>query len=269
MNRIEKKFKELKAINRSALIVYLTAGDPDLATTEKLIHILEKAGADIIELGVPFSDPMADGPTIQLASERALKNYFTLDDIFKMVKRVRKNSEIPMVLFSYYNPIFSYGERSAVKKAKEAGIDGFLIVDLPPEEGKNLKTLCSSSDLKVIFLCAPTSSEERIRIISKQSSGFIYYVSVTGVTGARKELPSDLREHIRKIKSISKLPLVVGFGISNPEQARVVAKVADGVVVGSALVERIAKFGFSKRLEREVEKFIKSLKQAMLRQGES
>lgn len=265
MNRIEKKFKELKKKNQSALILYLTAGDPDLKTTEKLIFTLEKAGADIIELGVPFSDPTADGPTIQSASMRALKKTFSLTDIFALVKRVRKNSEIPLLLFSYYNPIFKFGEKKAVVEAQKAGIDGMLIVDLPPEESNSLRKFTQKAGLSLVHLATPTSDPERLKLIAKASQGFIYYVSVTGITGARKELPRDIYQHITQIRQVSHLPVAVGFGVSDPTQAKNLAKIANGVVIGSALVSLIEKFSHSPKLHHEIEKFVSSIKSAIIK----
>ena len=263
MNRINAKFKELAKKNQAALILYLTAGDPDLAATEKLIVTLAQAGADIIELGVPFTDPTADGPTIQAASMRALKNYFTLDDVFEMVERVRKVSSVPLLLFSYYNPIFKYGEEKAASVGAESGSDGMLVVDLPPEESASLRGHCRDYGLNLVHLAAPTSDAARLKLVAKSSSGFIYYVSVTGITGARAELPKDITEHLKQIKKISRLPVAVGFGVSRPEQAQYLARVADGVVIGSALVSVIAKHGRSKQLFSEAAKFAASFKSAI------
>jgi len=263
MSRIDEKFKELRKKKQAGLVLYITAGDPDLKTTEKLIPTLEQAGADIIELGIPFTDPTADGPTIQAASMRALKNYFTLDDIFSMMERVRKVSQVPILLFSYYNPIFKYGEEKAASLAQESGVDGMLVVDLPPEESKSLRNLCKNYGLNLVALAAPTSNENRLKLIANSSSGFIYYVSVTGITGARKTLPKDIQEHIEQIKKFSKLPIAVGFGVSTPAQAKSLSGIADAVVVGSALVSIIEKFGKSKELIPQAQKFVASLKSAI------
>ena len=263
MSRIEDKFKELKEKNQPGLVLYLTAGDPNLETTEKLIFCLEQAGADIIELGVPFSDPMADGPTIQLASQRALKNYFTLEDVFALVERVRQRSQIPILLFSYYNPIFKFGEERAVSLAQETGVDGMLVVDLPPEESGSLRELCKSYGLNLVHLIAPTTPPERIKLISELSSGFIYYVSVTGVTGARSELPKDIIEHLAMVKRYTHLPVAVGFGISRPEQAKKLAEVADAIVIGSALVKIIEEFSGSDELFKRTSEFVQSIKLAL------
>jgi len=264
MNRIEEKFRELKAKNQAALILYITAGHPDLATTEKIILTLADAGADIIELGIPFTDPTADGPTIQAASMAALKNYFTLDDVFSMVERVRTRSPVPLLLFSYYNPIFKFGEEHAVSLAQESGIDGMLIVDLPPEESASLRKLCKDYGLNLVHLAAPTSDSKRLKLIAKSSSGFIYYVSVTGITGARAELPKDIIDHLKQIKKVSGLPVAVGFGVSKPDQARELARFADGVIIGSALVSIIEKYSSSPALLQEIKNFISPFKSAII-----
>lgn len=237
MGKISQKFQELERKREKALITFITAGDPDLATTEALIPVLEAAGADIIELGVPFSDPMADGPTIQKASERALAAGTTLPNILTMVKSVRRFSQIPIVLMGYFNPIFLYDTKRFVADAVAAGVDGVLLVDLPPEEAGDFKAEAEKGGLDVIFLLTPTSDEKRIGKVARLGSGFIYYVSVTGVTGARDSVADSIFEKVDGIKKRIDLPVVVGFGISDPVQAGRVAGVADGVVVGSALVK--------------------------------
>lgn len=237
MGRIASKFAALARENKKALVTFITAGDPDLATTQAHISVLEKAGADLIELGVPFSDPMADGPTIQLSSERALSAGTTLAKILAMVKSVRRNSDIPIILMGYYNPFFLYGiERFAIDAAA-AGVDGVLLVDLPPEEADEFKVIADLSGLDTIFLLTPTSDASRIKKVTRSASGFIYYVSVTGVTGARGTVAETVFGDVRKIKERVSIPVVVGFGISDPDQAGRIAAVADGVVVGSALVK--------------------------------
>ncbi len=263
MNRIDKKFKKLREKNQAALVLYITAGDPDLKTTEKIILTLAEAGADLIELGVPFTDPTADGPTIQKASLRALKKPFGLEEIFAMVERVRKHSQVPLMLFSYYNPIFKFGEEKAASLGQEAGIDGMLVVDLPPEESYNLRNFCNKSRLCLVHLATPTSDAARLKLVAGASSGFIYYVSVTGITGARKELPKGITDHIAQIRKVSDLPIAVGFGVSSPAQAKMLAKIADGVVIGSALVSVVAKFGRSKNLLPALKKFVAPIKSAM------
>jgi tryptophan synthase alpha chain len=218
-------------------VTFITAGDPDLATTEAMIHHLEEAGADVIELGVPFSDPMADGPTIQKSSERALAAGTTLAGILSSVKRVRTECQVPLLLMGYYNPIFCYGPEKFCRDAVAAGVDGVLVVDLPPEEGAIFSRLAAAAGLDVIFLLTPTSDSTRIRKVRQLGRGFIYYVSVTGVTGAREAVAGDIRAMVESIRAEASLPVVVGFGISTPDQAAQVAAMADGVVVGSALVK--------------------------------
>lgn len=263
MSRIAEKFAALKKSGRAGLVTYLTAGDPDLVTTEKLIHCLEPAGADILELGVPFSDPMADGPTIQAASDRALQNPFSLDAIFSLVERVRKQSQLPILLFGYYNPVFRYGEEKFVSVAQESGVDGLLVVDLPPEEGEGLGRRCAKAGLDLVYCLAPTSTEERIQLVTRAGTGFVYYVSVTGVTGARSELSRTIARDVARIKKQTDLPVAVGFGISTPDQAQEVARHAEGVVVGSALVKVIEQYGRSPELLDRVREFVSSLKQGV------
>ena len=239
MNRIDQKFRELKAKKQKALIIYLTCGYPDLKTTEKLVLELESRGADIIELGVPFSDPLADGPVIQESSAYALKKGINPKRIFSLVRSLRKNTQIPICLMGYYNPVLSFGPVKFVQEALKSGVDGIIIPDLPPEEDRELVSLSKERGLKTIFFLSPTSSKERMRYIAQVSSGFIYYVSLTGVTGARQNLPSDLKENIRIIKSYTKKPVCVGFGISRPEHIAGVFRITDGAIVGSALIKLI------------------------------
>jgi len=264
MSRIKKRFESLKSNGEKALAVFITAGDPDLTTTADLILKMEKAGADIIELGVPFSDPMADGPTIQLSSERALAAGTTLPRILDMVKTVRQQSQIPILLMGYYNPLFLFGPGRFAEEAVAAGVDGVLVVDLPPEESETEGFTLNArrQGLDVIFLLAPTSSDERIDKVVKLGRGFIYYVSVTGVTGARKDVSASLSEEVARIREKSSIPVVVGFGISDPEQAGTVASFADGVVVGSALVKLFEKYQ-GKELTENVVEFVSSLKAGM------
>jgi len=242
MSRISGKFAELAGKGEKALITFITAGDPDLATTEELILQLERSGADVIELGVPFSDPMADGPTIQLASERALAAGTTLPGILSLVKSVRSKTEIPIILMGYYNPVFLYGIQRFAADASAAGVDGVLLVDLPPEESAEFKAATKEHGLDLIFLLTPTSDKSRISRVAKLGSGFIYYVSVTGVTGSRTEVADSVFNEVAAIRQQLSLPLVVGFGISNAERAGLVAAVADGVVVGWALVKYCENF---------------------------
>ena len=254
MSRISKKFKQLKKERRKALIPFITAGDPSLARTEKLILTLEEAGADIIELGVPFSDPMADGPVIQASSERALKKGANLNKILKLVSRVRKKTQIPIVLMGYYNPVFVMGISTFAKKAAEAGVDGVLTVDLPPEEAYPLAHELKKNRIDPIFLLAPTSTLDRIRKAAHLGSGFLYYVSMTGITGAKLSVTDEIQKQVRRIRSLSSLPVAVGFGISHPHQAAAIKKMADGVVIGSALIRILSRN--SPSLTRQVYRFI-------------
>ncbi len=239
MNRIDKKFQELREQNRRAFMPYLCAGDPIPKLTEKLLLTLEEAGADLIELGVPFSDPIADGPTIQRASERALKHRISLQQILDMVNTLRQQTDIPIALMSYYNPIFSMGESVFCEAAQVAGVDGIIVPDLPIEEAQPLLDVAPQYNLSTIFLVAPTSSAERMQRIAAVSTGFIYCVSLTGVTGARATLSDEVATMIAELRKHTDKPLSVGFGVSTPEQAKQVAEVADGVIVGSAIVNVI------------------------------
>ncbi|MGA7828148.1 MAG: tryptophan synthase subunit alpha [Geobacteraceae bacterium] len=261
MSRLAETFRNLSKKNEKALVTFITAGDPDLDTTQEIIRELEIAGADIIELGVPFSDPMADGPTIQLSSERALNAGATLPKILELVRSVRKTSEIPLVLMGYYNPVFFYGTERFVADAVEAGVDGVILVDLPPEEAdaEGFSALARKAGLDCIFLLAPTSDEGRISKVVKRGRGFLYYVSVTGVTGARKDISVTLAEELEKIRNATTIPLVVGFGISDPTQAATVAGLGDGVVVGSALVKLFEEY-HGMELKEKVREFVSSLK---------
>ncbi len=259
MTRIGKKFKELAGKGERALITFITAGDPDLAVTEECILEMEKRGADIIELGVPFSDPMADGPTIQKSSERALAAGTTLSGILAMVKSVRLRSQVPIVLMGYFNPVFRYGAEKFAADAVAAGVDGVLLVDLPPEEAGEFMAVASAAGLDVISLLTPTSDERRIKKVVQCGSGFIYYVSVTGVTGARESVAESLFEKVAEIRARSSLPIAVGFGISDPAQAGRVAGVADGVVVGSAIVRLFEEFR-GDALKKRVGEFVADLK---------
>lgn len=240
-NRIDLKFKELREKKQKALITFITAGDPTLELTYELVLELEKSGADIVELGVPFSDPLADGPVIQAASERALKSGTSLIKVLDLVKVLRNTTQVPIALLSYYNPIYKYGLAQFVKDASFVGVDGVIIPDLPPEEAGELKHKAESKNLSVIFLLAPTSTAERIRLVSRASNGFIYYVSLTGITGMRKELEISLEESLRQIRLITNKPIGVGFGISTKEHVHKITSIADAAIVGSAIVDLIAK----------------------------
>lgn len=265
--RIEKTLRELKEKNEKFLIIYLTAGDPDLETTEKMIYEIGKAGADLIELGVPFSDPLADGATIQQASQRALKKQVNIDKILKLVERVRKQSTIPIVLMGYFNPFYRYGLKSLAFDAKNAGVDGFIVPDLPLEESSEFKDRLEEEGLVLVSFLAPTSSPERIARIAQQARGFIYCVSVTGVTGVRRELSPKIAPFVNKIRIYTDLPVAVGFGVGNPMQAKEIAQVADGVIVGSAIVDIIESGeGEISTVLPKVNHFVSSLKEAIHRE---
>lgn len=242
-SRITRKFEALRAEGKKALIVYIMAGDPDLDTTRRLILELESAGADILELGVPFTDPLADGPSIQAANERALASGTKLEDILALVKDLRTQTHIPILLMTYYNPIFRAGQEQVARAAVEAGIDGMLITDLPPEEAAEWKRDADAAGLDTIFLLAPTSTGERIRIGAAMASGFVYCVSRTGVTGAQAELPSDLHDLLDRIRAETDQPVAVGFGVSTAEHVRQIGEWCDAAVVGSAVVNLIAMEG--------------------------
>ncbi|MBU4128947.1 tryptophan synthase subunit alpha [bacterium] len=262
MNRIEAKFKELKKRKKTALIPFITAGDPNLKTTKELVLEMERRGADIIELGVPFSDPIADGPTIQKADIRSLKHKTSLNDTLKLVKDLRKKTEVPIVLMTYYNLLHNYGIERFVTQARRSGVDGVIAADLPIEEASELKKYARRSNLNTIFLASPTSSPERLKLIAKETRGFIYYVSLTGVTGTREELAEGLVSSLRRLKRLTKVPIAVGFGISKPEHIRKIRRYANGVVVGSAIVSVIEKNPESKDLVKKVGDFVERLAQA-------
>jgi tryptophan synthase alpha chain len=261
--RIERKFRELKQKKKRALVVYLTAGDPDLQTTRALILALEEAGVDVMEIGVPFSDPTADGPVIQAASQRALRGGVNLSGILDMIESLRELSDIPIVLFGYYNPIFSYGNERFAARAKQVGIDGILVVDLPPEESHELRQYTDMAGLDFISLIAPTTTDRRIQQIANSATGFLYYISITGVTGTAQPLIQNIKFDIERIRKISALPLVIGFGISTPAQAADIASCADGIVVGSALVRLIGEKGGESDLIQIASSFVKDIKNAL------
>lgn len=237
--RIQKKFKDLKKKGQKALIVFMTAGDPSLKKNRELIHAFEKEGVDLIELGVPFSDPLADGPVIQASSRRSLARGTNLKKILQLVKDVRKKTQIPLVLMSYLNPLWQFGLKRFAAEAQRAGVDGVIVPDLPPEEGKEVSATLKKNCLDLIYLIAPTSTEARQKLVARQSSGFIYYVSLTGVTGLKNALSKTLAAQVMAVKKKSALPVCVGFGVSTPQQAKAVSKAADGVIIGSAIVSAI------------------------------
>ncbi len=239
--RISKRFAELRAQGELGIVAYITAGDPSCDATLKFVLALAEAGADVIELGVPFSDPLADGPTIQRASERALKAGATLSGVMELVRRIRQSSQVPLVLFSYYNPILQMGLEKFASTAAAAGADGVLVTDLTPEEADDYRRILAAHHLDTIFLGAPTSTDERLAKIAACSSGFLYLISRTGVTGAKDALPDDLPALLRRARGVTKLPIAVGFGISLPGHVSLLGGLADAAVVGSALVAEVEK----------------------------
>lgn len=241
MPKISDSFQSLRQNSKCALIPFITAGDPDLATTAKALKILDKSGADMIELGVPYSDPLADGPTIQAAATRALQQGVTLDDVLGLVKEISPEIKAPIILFTYYNPILNRGIESFLKQIAAAGVQGLVVPDLPLEEAESLIKPAAEIGIEVILLVAPTSPKDRITAIAKQSQGFIYLVSVTGVTGIRQEVASRVPELLQQMRAVTDKPIGVGFGISAPQQAKQVKEWgADAVIVGSAFVKRLA-----------------------------
>ena len=264
MNRIDAIFRALKERGEKALIPFITAWDPDLQTTEALALTLAARGADLIELGIPFSDPLADGPTIQAASSRALKAGVHLTDVLELAGKLRPKIDIPLILMGYYNPILQYGLERTAKDAARLGVDGFIIPDLPLEEAGPWRRAAVKAGLAPIMLAAPTSGEARIKAMGRLTRGFLYYVSVTGITGARTELPADLAAALKEVRSLVDCPLAVGFGISTPQQVKWLAPYVDGIVVGSAIVQRVAKLR-GKELLLEVGDFIAALKEPLKR----
>lgn len=262
MNRISQRFEQLAREGEPAFIPFITAGDPTLEATAALVIELEKAGADVIELGVPFSDPVADGAVNQEAAQRALKHNVSLHDIVARVKKLRKKTQVPLVLFTYFNPVLAYGFEDFARDAAGAGVDGVLCVDLPPEEAGEYERLLNEYEIATIFLVAPTSSAERIDRIAGASSGFVYYVSRLGVTGERADVEASVKEMVGRIKAKTTTPVAVGFGISTPEQAAEVGRCADGVIVGSAIVRMIGEYGDVPEMPARVGAFVKSLADA-------
>lgn len=264
MNRIDTMFAARRAENQSALILFLTVGHPDYATTEAAIDAMVAGGVDLIELGIPFSDPLADGPTIQRSSVCALEAGTTIEGIFEMVKRVRaKHPDLALLLFTAFNPVSHYGVDAFAETALSCGVDGLLIPDLPPEEAGEALEATARREMSLVFLVAPTTSPERARMIAETSSGFVYYVSLKGVTGARAELPEDVTEKISALRAETDKPVAVGFGVSRPEQARGLAKVSDGVIVGSALVKLIDELAGKPEFSERIEAFTRELAEAV------
>ncbi|MBV6471018.1 MAG: Tryptophan synthase alpha chain [Nitrospirae bacterium] len=263
VNRLDACFTRLKGQGEKALITYVMAGDPSLQETEQVVLALERGGADIIELGVPFSDPIADGPVIQAAAERGLRSGTTLRGILEAVRRLRTSTQIPIVLMAYYNTIHAFGEAEFCRQAVEAGVDGLIVPDMPPDEAGPLRGPATAAGLHLIFLLAPTSTVSRRAYVAKESGGFVYYVSLTGITGAKLNDMAGVRDNVAKIRKQTKTPVAVGFGVATPDDAARVAEAADGVIVGSAIVRRVEEHGQDGRLVEEVGAFVRSLKTAM------
>src|SRR5882672_3025215 len=271
MSRIAEIFAELKRDQRHGFIPFITAGDPDLNTTKELIIELARAGATLIELGVPFTDPMADGPVIQRASERALRHDFGIAEILQVVSEARKQTAVPIILFSYFNPLLQFGVKEAdetsalpafeklAREAKAAGVDGILVTDLVPEEAGEFASVLRAHDLDMIFLVAPTSTDERLQMVAERASGFIYAVSRAGITGARKEMSAEAEKLVRRVRRFSDLPVAVGFGISKPDQVADVWRYADAAVVGSAIVSEIEKAALSGEVVSRIGQFVRQL----------
>jgi tryptophan synthase alpha chain len=262
MSNIAKRFETVLGKSEKLFIPYIMAGDPNLDFTEKMIYRLVECGADIIELGVPFSDPMADGPTIQAAAERALLNNVTLNDVLDLLKKVRQKTDIPIILMGYYNLIFIYGTEKFATDAKSAGADGLLVVDLPPDEAGELKQHTDKEGLDMIFLAAPTSTDDRLKLIAENASGFVYYVSIAGVTGARAELADTIKEKRDVIKRFVDIPVGIGFGVSTKEHVSELSESFDAIVVGSAIVNQFKDYKTEEQLLEDVGNFVKELKGA-------
>ena len=259
MSRIEKRLVSLNG--NKALVAFYTAGDPDLSASKDIFAVIEKNGADIIEIGVPFSDPLADGPTIQASSHRSLQKGTTLKKIIQLVADIRKTSELPIILMTSFNPVFVYGKKEFVADAVKAGVDGMIIPDLPPEEAEEFLGIAEGLDL--VFLLAPTSTPDRIQQVGKVSKGFIYYISLTGTTGTKEALSDGLKNKVNEIKKSVSLPVLVGFGVSGPEQAKQAAEASDGVIIGSAIVKLIAEHSDPAERDRKLADFLTSIKKAI------
>jgi tryptophan synthase alpha chain len=259
MSRVEQVFAKGKA-----LIPFITAGDPDLETTEKLVLAMARAGADLIELGIPFSDPVAEGPVIQLASERALQAGATTDKILALVSRVRKESDVPLAFMTYINPVFAYGIDRFMHDSREAGVDALIIPDLPFEEREEIIPYCSQYGIELISMIAPTS-QERIKMIAREARGFVYCVSSLGVTGVREQISTEAENMVAMVKAVQDIPCAVGFGISSPEQAQQISQTADGVIVGSAIMQIVEQFGVES--VSPVAAFVREMKQSIITAG--
>lgn len=260
--RIARRFRELSEAGELGLVAYVTAGDPSLAASEKIVLAAAQAGADVIELGVPFSDPVADGPTIQRASDRALRSGSTLAGVIELVRKIRAHSDVPLILFTYFNPVLQMGLEKFAEAAASAGADGALVTDLTPEEAAEYRAIMQAHGLDTIFLAAPTSTDARLERIARASSGFLYLVSRAGVTGAREALPPDLPALVRRMRKFTLLPIAVGFGISLPTHVTVLGGIADAAVVGSAIMNEVEKANTAEDAAGAVGKLIRSLKSA-------
>ena len=262
MTRIGKVFRRLKERGEKALVPFITAGDPDLETSRRLALEIAARGADLLELGIPFSDPLADGPTIQAASSRALKNKVHFADVLALAGALRRETDIPLILMGYYNPILQYGLEKAAQDAAHQGVDGFIIPDLPPEEAESWRNSAQAMNISTIFLAAPTSGPERLKTLGRLTRGFLYYVSVTGITGARTDLPRELIRQLEEVRAAVKCPVAVGFGISTPEQVQKLAPHVDGVVVGSAIVQQLEDFSGDETIKK-IGDFVAALKEPL------
>ena len=262
MNQIDELFKRKRAAEEKSLILFLSAGFPSLEFTAELLPKLCDWGCDLIELGIPFSDPIADGPTIQAASTEALAAGATVRGILELIPPMREKTATPLILFTAFNPLLKYGLEEIVRDAKTAGADGFLVADLPPEEGEEFAALCAGQDMALVYLIAPTSSPERRKTIVEKSTGFIYYIARRGVTGARQALDDDLEEQVGKISALTDKPVAVGFGVSEPEHVRQVARFADGIVVGSALIDTVRRACLTSDPLPQIEAYVRSLAKA-------
>ena len=260
MSRLAQTFERLRAAGQRGLVTYITAGDPDLPRTEGILRALDRAGADVVEVGIPFSDPLADGPVIQRATERALEAHTTLLGVLEMLRRLRADLRMPVVLFSYANPILRVGAERFADLARDAGVDGVLVLDLPIEESTDFRSILSARGIDTILLLSPTTSDERLRTAAQLGSGFLYAISRLGVTGARDEIAEGAEDMVRRIRGVSTLPIALGFGISKPDHVRRVGQWADAAVVGSALVNVIADAGQSPDLNTRVEEYVRWLK---------
>jgi len=264
MNRIDLLFKRLKREREKALVPFITAGDPDLAATRDLVLALEESGAHMIELGVPFSDPIADGPVIQASSLRALRQGIDLKKILVLVHEVRQKTDIPLVLMTYFNPVYRLGLERLARQASMAGVDGFVIPDLPLEEAAEWRASARANNLGTIFLVAPNTSSSRAKCIAEKTSSFLYAVSVTGVTGKRQEIPKELTDYLKMLRGVTDKPLVVGFGISSPSHVRKIGPLCDGVIVGSALIDLVSRYRDRKDAHTHMKSFMSSLSKALI-----